>query len=112
MRIRNKKGFRKTVCKCGNPLRSPGQRNCKECHAASMRRNRPKHKNLPTEARKKAIARAYVKVYINRGRIERKSCEVCGEKAEMHHDNYDKPLDVRWLCRAHHLDHHGKTKYN
>jgi len=35
-------------------------------------------------------------------------CEICGcEKSEAHHDDYSRPLDVRWLCRVHHLMHHG-----
>jgi hypothetical protein len=35
-------------------------------------------------------------------------CEVCGISAvEAHHDDYSKPLSVRWLCRQHHLAHHS-----
>jgi hypothetical protein len=31
-------------------------------------------------------------------------CEVCGAtKVEKHHPDYSKPLEVRWLCREHHL---------
>lgn len=34
-------------------------------------------------------------------------CEVCGElKVDAHHDDYERPLDVRWLCRKHHMEHH------
>jgi hypothetical protein len=34
-------------------------------------------------------------------------CEVCGEAATAaHHDDYSKPLDVRYLCAAHHTDWH------
>jgi hypothetical protein len=37
------------------------------------------------------------------GRIIRQPCEMCeAEKAEAHHDDYSKPLSVRWLCRSHH----------
>lgn len=48
-------------------------------------------------------ARRLVQQEIRAGRIERGSCEVCGAgMAEAHHDDYRKPLDVRWLCPAHH----------
>jgi ribosomal protein S27AE len=37
------------------------------------------------------------------GVLRRKPCELCGDPEAMaHHDDYDRPLDVRWLCRSHH----------
>jgi hypothetical protein len=44
---------------------------------------------------------------IRRGELVRKPCEVCGDpKTDGHHDDYSKPLEVRWLCRVHHIEHH------
>jgi len=44
---------------------------------------------------------------IRDGRLIRKPCEVCGKtKVDAHHDDYSKPLEVRWLCRRHHADVH------
>lgn len=44
---------------------------------------------------------------IDRGRLQRCGCEVCGNaKADAHHDDYSKPLDIRWLCRVHHKEIH------
>lgn len=46
---------------------------------------------------------------IRDGRLKRKPCEVCGSsKAQAHHDDYDKPLEVIWLCPKHHADRHLK----
>ena len=46
---------------------------------------------------------------IRRGRLERLPCEVCGAKAQAHHDDYSKPLDVRWLCKLHHEQVHHSS---
>lgn len=43
---------------------------------------------------------------IRDGRLERKPCEVCGVKAQAHHFDYSRPLDVIWLCSAHHSAYH------
>lgn len=40
-------------------------------------------------------------------RLFKEPCAVCGaEAAEAHHDDYLKPLNVRWLCPAHHKEWH------
>ena len=41
------------------------------------------------------------------GRIKKQPCWACGEKAVAHHPDYDRPLDVVWLCQAHHKQTHA-----
>lgn len=41
------------------------------------------------------------------GRLIPLPCFVCGEKAEAHHPDYDRPLDVVWLCPPHHKQAHA-----
>ena len=37
------------------------------------------------------------------GVLKRGCCEFCGKAgAEGHHENYQEPYNVRWLCRRHH----------
>lgn len=44
-------------------------------------------------------------------KIERKPCEICGEgPAEAHHCDYNRPLDVMWLCKRHHREWHRNNK--
>lgn len=116
MRQRNAKG-RKLICgKCKGQMdesRKGKYGYCKKCHAEYMRKTRPKHSQLPDEARLKANARSYANEYFKRGILKQKPCEICGdEKSEKHHDDYTKPLEVKWLCRKHHLEHHQNLKIN
>jgi len=77
-----------------------------DCKAAYMREWRKTHP-LNAEQRKKNNARAYTNVYKRRGKLVPQPCEKCAaEKVEAHHDDYDKPLQVRWLCRSCHVEHH------
>ena len=45
---------------------------------------------------------------IRDGKLFKEPCEICGttENIEGHHDDYSKPLNVRWLCSAHHKQWH------
>jgi hypothetical protein len=71
-----------------------------------MREWRASH--FPTTAqRRKDAARSIAGVYLRRGQLTRRPCQVCGDpRSEMHHPDYDRPLLVRWLCRSCHLTLH------
>lgn len=45
---------------------------------------------------------------IRDGKLFKEPCEVCGseDSVHAHHDDYLKPLNVRWLCAAHHSQWH------
>jgi len=59
------------------------------------------------EKKKRRDARSIANHAIRDGKLFRKSCESCGrEDAQMHHHDYDKPLDIKWLCRKCHWDEH------
>lgn len=55
--------------------------------------------------RLKRIADGAVRDAKRSGALIPRPCEVCGlrkSKSEAHHEDYAKPLEVRWLCRYHH----------
>jgi len=56
----------------------------------------------------KEKARRAVRAALRIGSLKKQPCH-CGEtKVEGHHPDYSKPLEVVWLCRAHHEDVHHK----
>lgn len=111
---------------------------CKDCHKKSVIKNRLKNvekyreydrnrANLPhrvalaLEEQKRwrredkrrmqchsAVARALMK-----GVVVPTPCFVCGnERTVAHHPSYDLPLDVVWLCQAHHVQLHVEHRMN
>ena len=71
----------------------------------SVAANFKRHCAANPEKRK---ARSAVGNAIRDGRLVREPCEVCGQHpSEAHHEDYSRPLDVRWFCRIHHRMHHG-----
>lgn len=62
-----------------------------------------------TEQRLRNRAYAAVAKGLEKGLLTKSPCQVCGEeKTQAHHDDYKKPLDVRWLCIKHHNEWHMK----
>jgi hypothetical protein len=57
-----------------------------------------------------AAAHSAVQVAKRTGKLVPQPCESCGEeKSQAHHNDYNKPLAVIWLCAACHRNHHKKT---
>ena len=66
------------------------------------------YKSRP-EIVEKNRARALVRHAVYYGRLAKGNCEVCGAvPTHGHHDDYSKPLAVRWLCPVHHKQEHDR----
>lgn len=114
------------ICECGKEKESTRKFYCDNCllrrkresTMLAARRRRAKLRDdgfivvaeplSEDEKLMRKAARDYLNSLIRQGYIQRNDCEVCGskEKVEAHHDDYLRPLDVRWLCRIHHDEHH------
>lgn len=84
-------------------------------HQSAQQTFRERHPQYSTERShreaEKWTARARVTKAIAAGQLTRLPCEVCGvANTQGHHDDYSKPLDVRWLCSTHHAEHHRKLR--
>lgn len=93
-------------------------RNANLAHYRSYDRQRVRGKGVLAEKRKsyrgrnpeKYKAHMAVNNALRGGRLIKGPCEVCGSRqgVQAHHDDYGKPLEVRWLCVEHHNTHHHK----
>lgn len=103
-------------------------RTCKLCRCAKVRANRASkidyyrgydkkrgfHNSEDNTARCKFPnqykAQNAVNNAIRDGRLVKRPCEVCyNTNVHAHHDDYNKPLEVRWLCPIHHKEWHDKN---
>lgn len=72
-----------------------------------LARVRLKSKRQEPEYKYKHNCRGLTAYAIKTGILTRQPCAVCGaKKAQAHHDDYSKPLEVRWLCSKHHAELH------
>lgn len=85
---------------------------------ARDRRHAAKREGLYPE---KAAAKKALNWAVASGQIVKpQTCEACGQVPRQrqdggsglqgHHDDYSKPLDVRWLCIGCHVAHHQKEQ--
>lgn len=101
---------------------------CKECNKSDVRANRKEkveyyreydrergsrqtpeyHKLWKEKNSQKYRAQTMVGNAVRDKRLFKEPCEVCGKKkgVHAHHDDYLKPLNVRWLCPVHHKEWH------
>lgn len=105
-----------------DPVWAAAERKRHRIKSANARANGTAHVFTPEERKliherwgsnhpqKKAAHRA-VKIALRRGVLVRQPCEQCGAfEVQAHHDDYAKPLEVRWLCVPHHNEHHVRER--
>jgi hypothetical protein len=79
------------------------------CTENGMRVKLARNKQIRLKYPEKEKARNTLRNAIKGGYIKRCVCEVCGNpKTQAHHDDYSKPLEVRWLCHQHHCELEGR----
>ena len=102
-------------CPCGAERENPKHGYCRKCMNEYMRKRTAAGKNgyrsLTPEATKRQRARAYLGTYVKRGKVIKPDvCSRCEstDRIHGHHEDYDKPLEVVWVCHSCHMDIHGK----
>ena len=66
-------------------------------------------RSVEKHGRKKLNARRSVAYHVGKGNLKRLPCQVCGsQRSQAHHEDYDRRLDVIWLCAQCHADRHRK----
>ena len=55
-------------------------------------------------------AQGQVQHALRSGLLKKQPCWVCGSDAVAHHPDYDRPLDVVWLCQSHHKQAHALVR--
>lgn len=59
------------------------------------------------ENKKAFLAYNTIQKALRKNKIQKLSCEICNNpKVHAHHDDYEKPLEIRWLCPKHHRKLH------
>jgi len=67
------------------------------------------HGNTLEERRRRTNIRKKTNHAIRMGRLEKQPCVICGAmEVDAHHEVYDNPLNVVWLCEKHHREIHKK----
>lgn len=97
---------------------------CAECHKARTKADQNKRAGNPDwleysrlryqKHRHKYLARARVRLAVNSGRLLKpKQCTACSTETPLqaHHEDYNKPLQVVWLCDYCHKLTHGRIKF-
>ena len=107
------------LCHCETSIRTRNKEKHREANKIYMRnlyktdtaRVREQWRNHKESDPKKIHARSILNGAVRHGKIQRPSqCQKCGTIGMVyaHHEDYDKPLDVEWLCSECHGKRHRK----
>ncbi len=113
----------KTQCKACHTegaIRTRDKENHRAKRRESARKNfaknpekfREQWRKRPRKVGPKADARQIVHLALRIGALVRPEvCEECGERKRLtaHHEDYQKPLQVRWLCYLCHAQEHRRS---
>lgn len=88
--------------KCESPI-DGGNSYCRYCYSEYKRIE----KSTNAEANKKDLARKKANRALLKGLIFKHDCSCGSTESQMHHPNYDKPLDVVWYCKKCHEAFHA-----
>jgi hypothetical protein len=106
-RFKNDEGRKLTCSNCGREKEETylNESYCRNCKMFKKKLHRPYRTD---EQRLKEAVRRVTSNKIKQGHLIRLPCEVCCTDVDVHahHDDYSKPLNVRWLCRKHHQEYH------
>lgn len=96
-------------CKCGQPRTNGTNAKCNPCsrlYQKALRRLKPSYHrpkppaaSLAPDVLERRRARDCARKAKQRGTLTAQRCQRCGgPAAQMHHSDYTRPLDVKWLC--------------
>lgn len=93
------------------PHRKEANKEYQKTEVGKIATNRAKKKWSEQHPKERA-AQCILKHAIRAGKIKKEPCEKCGSiiRIHGHHDDYTKPLDVRWLCPKCHSLHHKQLR--
>ncbi|MBA7592340.1 hypothetical protein ES708_34520 [subsurface metagenome] len=96
-KIVKKRGYDREYIRNHPEVNKRYYQNWRANHLEEARQQRLEHARNDREQHN-AIRRAQVHY------PDRQICEIegCYELGERHHDDYSKPLEIRWLCKRHH----------
>jgi len=61
--------------------------------------------------KEKRSAQGKVSTALKNGKLLKKNCQICDNiKSQAHHKDYNRPLDVEWLCATCHANEHIRLK--
>lgn len=80
-------------------------------HPDRIKSNVEQTKMWRSQDKRRSYAHSQVSQAIKKGTLIKIPCERCGcEQSLAHHEDYDKPLDVVWLCQPCHKQRHKELK--